>query len=425
VEVPLTDDISALRTAVLMMAPGGDTFYAKGIEKAHEELMLARDPDARQTILIVTDGQVHDQPDEAIAAAHADGIEISLLIYPNTVLRPTLEPSLVGLFGDADRLFWDLRPRESRRAADQVRNWIYVPGLLQSVDIVDEIPDNMRLVPNSVDPPAEMRGNTLRWTLQDVTASKGVSLTYRLEPQEVGIHPTNIWAGADFVDALGFEGSLRFPVPMVEVTRTHHAYLPVGLTEKVKHGFRKSDIVLVMDTSTSMAGEKLRAATIAAGDFGAIALKEDNRVALVSFNSDAKLELQLTADPIRVMKAMAQLRVSAGTRIDKGLEVALDELDRVAGTTTRSPVLIVLTDGLQTDEPERTIDVAADALVSGIELYAIGLGGDVDEDFLRMLVGKPERAYFAPTAEDLAEVYRTIVREIPCQPDDYWGRRCP
>ena len=81
-------------------------------------------------------------------------------------------------------------------------------------------------------------------------------------------------------------------------------------------------------------------------------------------------------------------------------------------------VLIVLTDGLPTDpDDERPIigeteDLAHQLDLSGIEIYAIGLGENVDKGFIRNLASREDTAYFALDSTDLGDIYDSITGAI-------------
>jgi len=85
--------------------------------------------------------------------------------------------------------------------------------------------------------------------------------------------------------------------------------------------------------------------------------------------------------------------------------------------------VIVLTDGKDENDPgtapgskhtlDQTIRAAKEA---GVTVFALGLGTKVTKQVLGDLAKETGgRAYFPPTAEDLAEVYDLIVKELRSQ----------
>jgi hypothetical protein len=56
-------------------------------------------------------------------------------------------------------------------------------------------------------------------------------------------------------------------------------------------------------------------------------------------------------------------------------------------------------------------------------VFTIGLGADVEADALARIASRPEFAFRAPSADDLAAIYAAIAGAIPCPADTWWGRR--
>jgi hypothetical protein len=78
---------------------------------------------------------------------------------------------------------------------------------------------------------------------------------------------------------------------------------------------------------------------------------------------------------------------------------------------------------VQNDAPETALRAAEETRRSRIQIYTIGLGGQVDATFLQALAGDPARAYLAPSPADLAGIYAQVAGAIPCPVSAYWGGR--
>lgn len=109
------------------------------------------------------------------------------------------------------------------------------------------------------------------------------------------------------------------------------------------------------------------------------------------------------------------------TNITDGLQKAYDELLSPRVRAEATPVAILLTDGVAThpkktgDEkyPETTaLDVAKKMKENKILVFTIGLGKDVNREFLMSVASKPGDAYFAPTTNELQAIYKTIGTKI-------------
>jgi Mg-chelatase subunit ChlD len=176
-----------------------------------------------------------------------------------------------------------------------------------------------------------------------------------------------------------------------------------------------ADIALVLDSSSSMAGDKLAAAVGAARTFVDLVGLPRDRVAVVTFDREARLGAGLTASRAALQAALAQVTTAEGTRIDRGLGAGLDELAGPRGRREARKVLVLLTDG----RPDAGTDAAAIAAAAaaharGVTLFTIGLGPDVDEELLVTLAGDRSRYERAPTAAQLAGIYRRIAAVLPC-----------
>jgi uncharacterized protein YegL len=217
------------------------------------------------------------------------------------------------------------------------------------------------------------------------------------------------------------------PTPRPEASPTRRSaslFLPVALRERCDPKKRKADVVLVLDTSSSMTGAKMAGAQRAARAFVAQLNLGNDRAGVVAFGDTARVVLSLSADRSALEAAIDSLTTAPGTRIDLGLEAALTVLSAAGTDEPRTRVAVLLTDGRQVIEPERAVDQASAARSAGVLVYAIGLGTDVDGPFLVGLAGDPRRYFFAPGEAELVGIYEQIAVAIPCPESDFWaGRR--
>lgn len=208
---------------------------------------------------------------------------------------------------------------------------------------------------------------------------------------------------------------------------TYEAWLPVALVNVCQKTEQRTDVSLAIDASGSMqesagaAGTKLDAAKQAATVFVDL-LEPGDQAAVVSFSEQARIEAPLGGDAEALRAAIAGIASSPGTRIDRALRSAAEALDGPGARPGNSRAIILLTDG-RTNPPATADDArraAADAKAAGATIFTIGLGGDVDADFLREIASGPALYYEAPTADDLEEIYRAIAGELPCPGGAIW-----
>lgn len=194
------------------------------------------------------------------------------------------------------------------------------------------------------------------------------------------------------------------------------AYLPVtSRAACFRPSPRTADVALVIDTSSSMSGGKIEAAVAAATDFVGLMDLPRHHVAVIGFNAQATIAQGLTGDRAPVVDAIAKLRLSPGTRIDRALEAARLELGGPRARPSADRHVVLLTDGRSDDGSEaRSVALAQAMRAEGTTIFAIGLGDNVNTEFLLALTGASDRVHLAAEAEDLRRIYGAVADAIPC-----------
>jgi hypothetical protein len=168
-------------------------------------------------------------------------------------------------------------------------------------------------------------------------------------------------------------------------------------------------------------GTKLDAARAAARTFlERIRLVEGSadgdRAAVVSFNVGATRNAGLTDRRDALSLALEGIAWAQGTRIDLGLqEAALVLTDR---RPEALPVVILLSDGLQTGDDGEAVLAAAGAVRAAAPdavVFTIGLGAAIDAELLRQVATSRDAYYASPTAADLEEIYQRISERLDCE----------
>ena len=175
------------------------------------------------------------------------------------------------------------------------------------------------------------------------------------------------------------------------------------------------DLMLVLDRSGSMSGDKLTKAKAAAVTFvGQMNLAAD-LVGVASFASTGEglLNQTLTANATSANAAINGLALGNMTDIREGLLLAANELTSTRHLASHAPVIVLLSDGNHNESAAGELLAAANLVKSkGIRIITIGLGQDVDAAQMRMLASLTTDYYFAPTANDLAAIYQSIVPTV-------------
>lgn len=418
---PLTADRAAVVRSVAGLRTAGLTNLAAPVTEALSELTGSRGrPGVRKVLVLMTDGRPEGSTSESARAAadeaRATGVQLFVI-----GLGGDVDGRLLGdMAGSAERYFQSPTEAGLAQIYTLIARRLATTTLVRQISIADVVPSNMRYVPNSAVPPASWDGNTLRWSLSDVPAD-GFQLRYRVLPQSAGRWPTNVRADGDYEDGLGARGRVLFPVPYVDVTGNAFLYLP--LLHKSRCPQQRSDIVLVVDASSSMlepvpggGGTKLAAARSAAQAFvDNLGLPQD-QAAVLPFHSSARLAQTLTGDAAALERAIAGIGSGTGTRIDLGLAAARSELASPRRRAGNLPVVVLLTDGQSDGGTADAARAEARALrAAGAAVFTIGLGANADGALLGELAGDLARYHYAPGADALRDIYRSLAWSLPCE----------
>ncbi|MEO8083510.1 MAG: VWA domain-containing protein [Ardenticatenales bacterium] len=417
----LTNRRESLVQAIAGIQPGGNTDIAAAITESQQELAGPRGRSgAPDVIVLMTDGKPNSDIEAAAARAAAIAARQAGIQLYTIGLGGDVDAALLAeLAGDPDRSYSAPSQAELTRIYTLIARRLSSSVLIERIQVDDELPSDMVYVADSANPPATFDGASLHWTLTAVPAT-GFKLRYVVRPQRWGNRPTNVRATGAYTDGVGFGGRVVFPVPSVEVLGDHRAFLPI--LYRTTCPTQRTDVVLAIDTSSSMQELDANGDTLLAGAKHAartfidlLALPND-QAAVVSFNTDALLVQPLTGDAAVLKTRIDGLPSAQGTRIDRGLAVAFDELMSPRRRPANLPVLILLTDGQPQGGTEaNTVATARRVRDAGIIVYTVGLGPDVDGGFLIGLAGMPERYLYAPTPVQLLDVYRSIAMSLPCR----------
>ncbi|MEO8338264.1 MAG: vWA domain-containing protein [Nitrospirota bacterium] len=415
------------------------------IAPADQHLIAAGRKAALPVIVLVGEG-VPPSSRAAAEAFVARGGKLFALRMPREC-----DPCFQSDLKDIADIRYGVHATDVAEVARRIQGLIDARGI-RDVQLEDSLADEVQWVPDSASPPARVVGGTLRWDPASV-GSTFLTFAYRVKAVEIGRYPTNKWALAHYSDADGIRRTFEFPRPEIEVFAPVHtptplmsppatvtatatsgrgfSYFPLALRERCTPAERHADAVLVLDASSSMrdvdgSGHvKLAAAVAAARTFvGLLDLDGGDQAAVVQFHRDAITLQSLTADRAALDRALASIRVQSLTCLVCGVEAAATELASPRRRATNSAVVIVLTDGRSNPRPASdAVTAAARLKATGVTLFTIGLGDDVDTAALSAMAAPTGRFAHAPTAADLETIYADVAGAIPCPPGAFWGGR--
>jgi Mg-chelatase subunit ChlD len=187
-----------------------------------------------------------------------------------------------------------------------------------------------------------------------------------------------------------------------------------------------TDVLLAIDLSGSMNNdggtppEPISSVLKAAGAFTS-RLQSGDQAALVTFATGAIVVNPLTGTVQKVVADIATLTIdpkeeTGSTNTGDALLRGGEELTSGRHNPEARKVMILLTDGLATApdiEPEKhALEAAAGLKQQGVDLFTIGLGENVNMDFVTQLANSPKQAYRALSVSDVDRIYTSITAEI-------------
>jgi len=198
-------------------------------------------------------------------------------------------------------------------------------------------------------------------------------------------------------DTVGFSGphvhgTLALSDARALAGRNQPLYADVTLTADAAAGEHAPlSLVVVLDTSGSMEGEKLREAKTAVKQL-VRDMRDDDQIALVHYASTAEVVQPLTAVGAvraRLDARIDQLSAGGGTAIPLGLTAGLQALEQADLATGhgehalegRVRRVVLVSDGLDSSR-QRSERLASTSAEGGITVSSMGIGLDFDEAYM-------------------------------------------
>ncbi len=174
--------------------------------------------------------------------------------------------------------------------------------------------------------------------------------------------------------------------------------------------YLERDVVLVVDRSGSMAGQKA-ADLVSAIDIFVTTLDTtpvDEQVGLASYNDQASQDVQLTTDLQQISDAMRTLPIGGFTSISRGMDAGEAIMNGGRPPEFVSRTMIVMTDGRHNRgiEPRIPAQRIAD---EGVQIHTITFGNDADIARMQEVATIGNGQHFhAVTGDQLRDINREI-----------------
>jgi Ca-activated chloride channel homolog len=208
--------------------------------------------------------------------------------------------------------------------------------------------------------------------------------------------------------------------PLPASDRTSLAYLLLDIKQpdlptetNTAAGAQPLNVSLVLDTSGSMAGDKLRNLKVAV-TWLIEHLSDQDNIAITLFDEEVHPLVPNTKveDRKALVAQVDAIREAGGTAMSKGLEVGLDEAIKGQGTGIVSRI-VLLTDGQTWGDADRCVELAGQAGTAGIPITALGVGAEEDWsiELLDAIAGESGGVVdYIEKPEEIAETFETTLR---------------
>jgi Ca-activated chloride channel family protein len=228
-------------------------------------------------------------------------------------------------------------------------------------------------------------------------------MSYGFRPANPNVPLTDPISPAFGVDPQGVQTVLA--VPSAEVI--------VAIKDAWKLNRKRADILLVVDTSGSMEGDKLTMAKAGIETFLLRILPED-RLGLITFDSKARLVVPmapLSENRIAIQTAVQEMRASGRTALFDALELARQTLEALPpAEDDRIRAIVLLSDGAD-NASQMSLDQLRNAFdESGISIFPVAYGSDADRQVLDAIAEFSRTIVVVGDTGDIAQIFENLSR---------------
>lgn len=233
--------------------------------------------------------------------------------------------------------------------------------------------------------------------------SQKLAMSHGFRPANVAVPLADPISEAFGVQPQGVQSVL--PVPSAEVL--------VAAKNAWAQNRKRADIVLIVDTSGSMEGEKLDQVKAGLGTFLSRIIPED-RVGLVTFSSSATLVVPpdaLSKNRLALDDAISSTRASGRTALFDGILAGKTALDALPATQDeRIKAIVLLSDGIDNSSTITLDQLKKEFEETGISIFPVAYGSDADEQTLQAIVDFSRTILVKGGTGDIGQIFENLSR---------------
>lgn len=176
---------------------------------------------------------------------------------------------------------------------------------------------------------------------------------------------------------------------------------------------KRADILLVVDTSGSMEGDKIELTKAGLESFLLRILPED-RVGLITFDSTARVAVPpaaLSESRIALQTAIGAMRAEGKTAVFDALELARQELDKLPPSEDdRIRAIVLLSDGADNSSQLSLEQVQANFDETGVSIFPVAYGADADVAIVEAIAEFSRTIVVQGDTGDIAQIFENLSR---------------
>lgn len=233
--------------------------------------------------------------------------------------------------------------------------------------------------------------------------SQRAAMQYGFRPANPNVPLTDPISPAFGADPQGVQTVLA--VPSAEVI--------VAVKDSWKLNRKRADILLVVDTSGSMEGDKMTMVKAGIETFLLRILPED-RLGLITFDSQARLVVPmapLSDNRIDLQIAVQEMRASGRTALLDALDLARQTLEALPpAEDDRIRAIVLLSDGADNASRATFEQIRSQFDESGISIFPVAYGSDADRQVLDAIAEFSRTIVVVGDTGDIAQIFENLSR---------------